>query len=539
MKTNLCLFRCLKTAVLALVLALPLSGWAQFNYFIYDGAATITEYTGSGGAVTIPSTLGGFPVKEIGSYAFNNTIYVNYSLTSVTFPDSVTDIDDHAFEYCSGLTNVAFGSGLVSMGLDAFIFCDSLPSVSLPASATNLGPGVFSSCGSLTNISLPPTLSRISPALLAGCNLGTVAIPSSVTSIDDEAFSGCGNLTNIALPAGVTNIGNLAFGYCHSLKGLAIPQNVANIGDGAFRSCVALTNISIPAGVLNIGAQAFWYCTGLTNISVSPLNPNYSSVEGVLFDKAVTTIEQYPGGRAGAYTLPSSVTNIPAYGFYYSPFLTSVTIPGGVKQIGENAFDYMDALTNVSLSEGLASIGNYAFAGTGLYHLILPASLTNIGYGAFSACTNLTSVTIPPRVLDLGYTFGGDLNLHDAYLLGNAPTINGMDGSLDYSCFALATGTAHYLPGTTGWGTNFGGFSTMLAPYPLHPQISEQSSGIQSNHFEFGINWVPDTYVVVEASTNLVNWIPIATNTLGAGKNAFADGSWTNYHQRFYRVHSF
>jgi Leucine Rich Repeat (LRR) protein len=545
MNTNSTLFRYLKTALLALALALPVSCWAQFNYTIDNGTVTITEYTGAGGAVSIPGTLSGFPVKEIGSYAFNNTPYVNYSLTSVTFPNSVTDIDFRAFEYCYGLTNVTFGSGLVSMGLGAFSACIALPSVILPASATNLGSAVFAECESLTNISLPPTLPRISPGLLGDCpNLGTVAIPNSVTSIDSEAFTGCWNLTNIVLPAGVTNIDDYAFRDCKSLKGLAIPQNVVNIGYGAFQSCSVLTNINIPASVLNIGDIALGSCTSLTNISVSALNPNYSSVEGVLFDKSVTTIIRYPGGRAGAYILPSSVTNIPAYDFgsspfLDSPFLTSVTIPGGVKQIDNFTFDGIGALTNVTLFEGLASIGDCAFQDTGISRLILPNTVTNLGNGVFQMCSNLTSVTIPASLLDLNSLFGGAPNLHDAYFLGNAPTIFGMDGSLDYGLFAGETGTVHYLAGTTGWGTNFGGWPTMLSSYPLHPQISGASAGIQSNRFEFLINWVPDTYVVVEASTNLVNWSPIATNTLGAGENAFVDAGWTNYPHRFYRVRSF
>src|ERR1035441_3096584 len=105
MKTNL-----IQTCLLAAALALPAAVQAQFYYTTINGTITITGYTGSGGAVTIPSTITGLPVTSIGWLAFG----YDYSLTSVTIPNSITNIGDDAFFYCTGLTSVTIGTNVRS-----------------------------------------------------------------------------------------------------------------------------------------------------------------------------------------------------------------------------------------------------------------------------------------------------------------------------------------------------------------------------------------------------------------------------------------
>ena len=110
------------------------------------------------------------------------------------------------------------------------------------------------------------------------------------------------------------------------------------------------------------------------------LNSAYSSVDGVLFNKSQTTLIQYPGGKAGSYTIPNSVTSIGFAAFAGCTSLTSVTIPNSV-----------------------TSIGGYAFSGcTSLTSVTIPNSVTSIGDATFSGCTSLTSVTIPNSVTSIG-----------------------------------------------------------------------------------------------------------------------------------------
>src|ERR1019366_6238186 len=117
----------LKLLPLLLLLALPAVVQAQYTDATNNGTITITGYTGSGGAVTIPDTINGLPVTSIGSYAFQNYT----SLTSVTIPNSVTNIGRNAFQGCTRLTSVTIGNSVTSIGNYAFYYCYSLTSVTI------------------------------------------------------------------------------------------------------------------------------------------------------------------------------------------------------------------------------------------------------------------------------------------------------------------------------------------------------------------------------------------------------------------------
>src|SRR5690349_15059124 len=108
-----------------------------------------------------------------------------------------------------------------------------------------------------------------------------------------------------------------------------IPNSVTSIGDYAFWACTNLTSVTIPNSVTSIGSEAFHGCTSLSAITVEALNSVYSSVDGVLFNKSQTTLLQYPGGKAGSYTIPNTVTSF-AWAFTGCTSLTSVTIGNSV-----------------------------------------------------------------------------------------------------------------------------------------------------------------------------------------------------------------
>jgi Leucine Rich Repeat (LRR) protein len=131
-----------------LLLTLAATGQAQFSFTTNNDAITITGYTGSGGAVSIPSTINGLPVTTIGPFAFHECT----SLTSVTIPDTVTAIGDAAFLDCSRLTNVTIPNHVTSVGVGTFAYCTSLTSITIPDTVTNLGIAVFYECSSLTEI---------------------------------------------------------------------------------------------------------------------------------------------------------------------------------------------------------------------------------------------------------------------------------------------------------------------------------------------------------------------------------------------------
>ena len=167
---------------------------------------------------------------------------------------------------------------------------------------------------------------------------GSVTIPDSVTKIGSSAFEDCTELINVTIPDSVTKIGYSAFSGCTGLTSVTIPDSVTYIGTEAFDSCTGLTSITVPDSVTEIGSRAFEYCTGLTSIDVDENNENYSSQDGVLFNKDKTTLIQYPGGKTGKYIIPDSVTEIGCMAFYGCRSLTEITIPNSVTSIGDCAF---------------------------------------------------------------------------------------------------------------------------------------------------------------------------------------------------------
>jgi hypothetical protein len=293
---------------LALFFCLP-GLWADtfgdFQFADYGTSITINGYSGSGGAIVIPSIINGKPVATIGDMAFNNCT----SLTSVTIPSSVTSIGGWAFQACTGLTSVTIPSSVTSIGGGAFANCTSLTSATIPDGVTSIGDWTFEFCTSLTSIT----------------------IPNSVTSIGVWTFEACTSLTNVTIPSSVTTIGVFTFLGCTGLKSVTIPNSVTSIGVWVFLDCTGLTSVTIPSSVTSIGEGAFLNCNGLGQIVVDADNPSYASVEGVLFNKALTSLIAFPTGKTlMTYSIPGSVTNIGDNAFYGCTGLTSVMIPSVV-----------------------------------------------------------------------------------------------------------------------------------------------------------------------------------------------------------------
>jgi len=163
--------------------------------------------------------------------------------------------------------------------------------------------------------------------------LRTVILPNGLTSIGGSAFRGCTGITTITLPAGINTIEGAAFYGCTGLTSLTIPTSVTNIGSGAFTACTSLTTLTIPASVTSIGDNAF-QCY----ISVDENNLNYSSIDGLLFNKTQTNLMQCPISKTGNFTIPTSVTSIGRGAFSYRSGLTSITIPSTLISIATGTF---------------------------------------------------------------------------------------------------------------------------------------------------------------------------------------------------------
>ena len=332
--------------------------WIPANLTFSSSGTSIT-LTGYGtrptGALVIPP----------GVTSLGNLVFVNCTgLTSITIPSSVTSIGYQAFQNCPGLTSVTIPPSVTSMGFSVFDACSGLTSINIPASVTSLGSPPFGYCSSLYTISVEssnPSYTVWFGVLYDKSMTTLIEVPGATTSV-----------TNI--PSTVTSIGRMAFDGCAHLTSVTLPISLTSIGDYAFWSS-GVTTITIPAAVTSIGYSPFAFCAALTSISVNSSNLNFSSLSGVLFNKAQTTLIQAPGALSGSYSIPSTVTSIGDMAFANCSNLTGITIQSGVTSIGYSSIQGCTKLTSVTIPSSVASIATFAFFGcTGLTGIYMQSS---------------------------------------------------------------------------------------------------------------------------------------------------------------------
>jgi hypothetical protein len=366
---------------------------------------------------------------------------------------------------------------------------------------------------------------------------GAVTIPDTingypVTTIGSSAFFNQTSLTSVQLGVNITSVGDFAFNECYNLSSVVFFGSVTNIGTDAFAFCFGLTSLTIPSSVTSIGYRAFGSCINLPAISVDAANPNYSSLDGVLFDKSQATLIQFPAGKGGNYTIPGSVASIGDVAFDQCIHLISVTIPGSVTSIGPNAFEVCSGLTNVVIPNSVISLGSGAFREcSSLAGVNIPTNISFIQSFTFENCGNLTNIIVPASVSTLDASaFNGCANLAGLYFQGNAPF------AFTPGFVGATNAVAYYLYGTAGWSSTFAGIPAVL----LNPPVPTGSPnfGVQNNQFGFDISGHAGQVIVVEATTNLFPplWLPIWTNTITNGSAYFSDPQWTNYPGRYYRA---
>lgn len=302
------------------------------------------------------------------------------------------------------------------------------------------------------------------------------------TISDDETAtitSYSGDETNVSIPKAlhgitVTAIGYRAFKRCENLTAVTIPDSITTIGAYAFTNCNSLTTITIPNSVTKIGNNPFRDCENLTDIIVSSEHPTLRTIDGVLFDKAITKIIAYPCALSrNSYTIPQGVCAIGDSAFYECTCLTSVSIPDSVTEIGSSAFCLCDNLTAITIPDSVTAIGTnpfehccaltdiivspehptleiidgvlfdkatrtlvtypyalsqssyripqsvcvvggYAFSSNReLANIVIPDSVTTIMPSAFNSCSNLVSIILPNSIRTIGdsaFQFCGNLS---------------------------------------------------------------------------------------------------------------------------------
>ncbi len=398
----------------------------DFAYALNDALqATITRYTGSKTAVTVPEKIDGYTVTEIGGFAFREESE-NPGVVSVSLPDTVKSIGAYAFYDCEALEEINTPASLETINSYAFCGCTSLKAFDVPEGLTFLGDYTFSRCESLKKIDLPDSIEKICNGVFMGCTaiekirmpqhiktigissfegtkaLAEIDLPETLTIIDDRAFHGSG-IKSVTLPksleyllegvfdesgvvSAVIDGKNLllswAFRDCPYLETVEIRNGVSEIWGAAFADCPSLKTVTLPENLKEIEPMAFSKCVNLETVyynaincevhtsSINPKNPVFFNCnpENIYIGDKV----EYLGAALFmdcetlvSVTLPDSVTTVDRNAFYSCAELTSVEWNAVSKHIGQRAFAGCPKLTGFDFSNIEKSYSN-SFKGSGI-----------------------------------------------------------------------------------------------------------------------------------------------------------------------------
>lgn len=217
-------------------------GEDEFTWDVSDSGVTITGFQGMETAIEIPDELAGKPVTAIGTGAFGNS-----QVIGVKIPDSVIEIQEKAFYFCTTLKEVEFGANVTTMGNQAFEGCLALSKVVTNEGLTEIGYMAFTNTPSLEVFEFPNTVQEIKTGAFTMSGIKTVLIPGNVQTIGKQAFSTCENLESVVIEDGTTTLDKKVFEACKNLKTAELPGSLTEIGELVFVSSNNVTIIA-PAG---------------------------------------------------------------------------------------------------------------------------------------------------------------------------------------------------------------------------------------------------------------------------------------------------
>lgn len=399
-------------------------------------------------------------ITNIGDSAFDSCT----QLKTFEIPQGVTEIASSTFRRCSSLTDIKINENITRIEGSAFYDCDMLEQILIPSSVTYIGSGAFDSCDGLRSIDVDSgngnycsqngiLFDKDITTLIKcpGGKAGEITLPASVTNINDSFGNHIsaihvenGNVNYTSEDGVLYNYDKTQLiRYPGGRNGeYTIPSTVIDISDGALagdglKSVTILNTDAIDWNIM------FRECTGLTTINIPEDNSDYTSLDGVMFNKDLTELICYPRGKSGMYTIPEGVKEISGYAFYGNDNLTKVQIPDSVTFIGYYAFSWCTALqaidmpdsiteveayafcgcenlTDIKISKGLTSIDMDVFQNIGAETVVIPDGITTIELGAFSFCDNLKNIVLPDSITNIAsWAFQDDTALTDIFYAGS------------------------------------------------------------------------------------------------------------------------
>ena len=403
-----------------------------FEYTTYDRKVTVTGLQKNvSGALTIPETLGGYPVVEIDMDAFKGQT----GITSVTMPDTVKVLDANCFEGCTALESVTLSESLETIGANAFSGCTALTEITVPDSVRTIRHYAFSGCTSLAAIDLSENVTSLGEGVfestpwLAGQPDG----PLYVGKVLYTCIGTCPAVVEVK--AGTVEIATNAFYGKTTLETITFPGSLEYIGWGAFLNCSSLTSVHLPASLYGVRYDTF--PSTLETITVAEESA-YVVSSGCLIEanEDEGTYEVvYANGTASIPT-DVAVTAIGEYVFFGRDDLLNVVLPETVTCVDLSAFAYCTALQSVSMP-GVTEICMGAFSGcSSLQEITVTTALETVDFEAFSGCAALTDVYYDGSRVDKAQISIGEGNeaLTAATWHTNDPAVSGdltADGAVD------------------------------------------------------------------------------------------------------------
>ena len=365
-------------------------------------------------------------VEIIAGAAFSNTP----SLKAVTFPNTLTCINEYAFDN-SGLTYVYIPASVQIIGSNPFHDCQSLTEIEVDSS----NPNYTSVNGVLFNKSMTELI-----GYPVGNNANSYIVPEGVTQIGINAFGYAKKLRNVTLPSSLTYVNYIAFAYSPSLVNVTcLAQTPPSVFENPFISTIGNNGLTliVPEGRKSAYQAAdvwkdfpliveknydfmvddiYYNITGNNTVEVTKGPNNVVAYSGEVnipervFYNGVNYTVTAIGDKAfegcaymTAINLPSTITTIGYMAFYYCTGLTSIILPENLTTIGIYAFYYCSDLGNVKIPSSVTSLETYAFCGCSSFtEVVIPSSVRSMGYGTFYDCSSLTKVTLGSSLTNIG-----------------------------------------------------------------------------------------------------------------------------------------
>ena len=424
----------------------------DWTYRAYGEEAVLCSYNGTATEITVPATIDGLPVTELGWGLGSCFSGVADTLKSVTIEDGIPLINNSAFKNCTALTKIEIPSSVTSLGFSAFEGCTSLSEVIFDEGLKSIGRYAFLNTA-LTSVVLPASVTVIEEDSLG--YTGEWGDTDQVegftiygyTNTGAEEYARKWHFNFVDLGGNYDNSGRCgdslgwkftaatgtlliygppgsSGGYMNDYDEDEIPwavhkpfiKNVVmecgmDIASYAFQDCTNLTTVTMSDTVEDIHDCAFMNTPKLTSVKLSA---NLDFISTNAFSHSGLTAIELPESLTGIGThafeftpltsieIPDSV-ELSQGAFYYCTELASVKLPADLEEIIPLLFQGCTSLKTIDLPETITVIGRQAFSHSGLTAIEIPDSVIRIDENAFYECTALEYVKLPASLEEAGW----------------------------------------------------------------------------------------------------------------------------------------